>query len=171
MESSLLRAFDALVKKRESTRSEVLRDLARAEVTRAQVGGGADAVATVTLVYDHHVRDLTKRLVELQHGLGAGKLVLSIGKNTTPTYCEETYVPVEWKGRHWIAAHGLFRTGASFDGGGVAVEVVGHHASLYIDNRGLSATCDSPTNVPVGAPADWATLPVDVTRALCGYSR
>jgi CopG family transcriptional regulator, nickel-responsive regulator len=70
MEASLLRAFDAVVKRRASTRSEVLRDLARAEVTRAEVARGSDAVATVTIVYDHHVRDLTERLMELQHGLG-----------------------------------------------------------------------------------------------------
>ena len=71
MEASLLRAFDALVKRRSSTRSEVLRDLARAEVTRAEVASGADAVATVTLVYDHRVRDLTERLASLQHALGS----------------------------------------------------------------------------------------------------
>jgi CopG family transcriptional regulator, nickel-responsive regulator len=70
MEASLLRAFDAVVKRRASTRSEVLRDLARAEVTRAEVASGSDAVATVTLVYDHRVRDLAARLSELQHALG-----------------------------------------------------------------------------------------------------
>ena len=70
MEASLLRSFDALVEQRGSTRSELLRDLARAEVARAEVASGADAVATVTIVYDHHVRDLTERLTELQHGLG-----------------------------------------------------------------------------------------------------
>ena len=70
MEAPLLRAFDALVKQRGSTRSEVLRDLVRAEVTRAQVAAGAPAVAALTVVYDHHVRDLTERLTELQHALG-----------------------------------------------------------------------------------------------------
>ena len=91
MEASLLRAFDALVKKRGSTRSEVLRDLARAEVTRAQVAGGADAVATVTLVYDHHVRDLTERLVELQHGLGA-KVRSSMHVHLDQAHCLEVII-------------------------------------------------------------------------------
>jgi CopG family nickel-responsive transcriptional regulator len=91
MESSLLRAFDALVKKRESTRSELLRDLARAEVTRAEVGGGADAVATVTLVYDHHVRDLTERLIELQHGLGA-KVRSSMHVHLDQAHCLEVII-------------------------------------------------------------------------------
>jgi CopG family nickel-responsive transcriptional regulator len=91
MESSLLGAFDALVKKRESSRSELLRDLARAEVTRAEVSGGADAVATVTLVYDHHVRDLTERLVELQHGLGA-KVRSSMHVHLDQAHCLEVII-------------------------------------------------------------------------------
>lgn len=70
MEGALLRDLDALVEARGSTRSEVLRDLVRAEVTRAKVSSGANAVAALTLVYDHHVRDLTERLTEFQHALG-----------------------------------------------------------------------------------------------------
>ena len=70
MEGSLLEEFDALVEDRGGSRSELLRDLVRAEVTRARVSSGANAVATLTLVYDHHVRDLTERLTEFQHALG-----------------------------------------------------------------------------------------------------
>jgi len=70
MESSLLEQFDELVEARGGTRSEALRDLARAAVTRAEVKKGVDAVATLTLIYDHHVRDLTEKLTELQHDLG-----------------------------------------------------------------------------------------------------
>lgn len=72
MESSLLADFDQLVAARGSTRSEALRDLARAELQRSNVRRGVDAVATLTLIYDHHVRDLTERLTELQHELGEG---------------------------------------------------------------------------------------------------
>lgn len=72
MESSLLAEFDALVEARGGTRSEALRDLARAAVTRAKVAKGVDAVATLTLIYDHHVRDLTEKLTEVQHELGEG---------------------------------------------------------------------------------------------------
>lgn len=70
MEGSLLAQFDELVEARGGTRSEALRDLARAAVTRAQVRKGVEAVATLTLIYDHHVRALTERLTELQHALG-----------------------------------------------------------------------------------------------------
>ncbi len=70
MEGSLLGDLDAIVEERGVTRSEVLRDLVRAEVVRSRVARGVHAVATLTLVYDHHVRELTERLTELQHKLG-----------------------------------------------------------------------------------------------------
>lgn len=70
MERSLLAHLDEIVQERGVTRSEILRDLARAEVVRAQVTKGAPAVATLTLVYDHHVRELTEKLTEFQHQLG-----------------------------------------------------------------------------------------------------
>lgn len=70
MEASLLAEFDRVVEARGGTRSEALRDLARAAVVRSQVRRGVDAVGTLTLVYDHHVRDLTEKLTELQHDLG-----------------------------------------------------------------------------------------------------
>jgi CopG family nickel-responsive transcriptional regulator len=70
MEAPLLAALDAIVEERGGTRSELLRDLVRAEVTRARVREPVSAVATITIVYDHHVRDLTERLNEFQHSLG-----------------------------------------------------------------------------------------------------
>jgi len=70
MEGSLLEAFDDLVKTRGASRSEVLRDLARAEVVRAQVRKGAEAFGTLTIVYDHHVRELSEKLTDMQHELG-----------------------------------------------------------------------------------------------------
>ena len=91
MEAPLLRAIDAIVRRRSSTRSELLRDLARAEVTREEVASGIDAVATVTLVYDHHVRDLTERLIELQHGLG-GKIRSSMHVHLDAAHCLEVII-------------------------------------------------------------------------------
>ena len=70
MDSRLLEQFDELVATRGGTRSEAFRDLARAEVAKNQVRRGIEAVATLTLIYDHHVRDLSERLTELQHDLG-----------------------------------------------------------------------------------------------------
>lgn len=70
MEHSLLHDLDAIAETRGVTRSEVLRDLVRAEVVRARAPKGVPAVGTLTLVYDHHVRELTERLTEYQHQLG-----------------------------------------------------------------------------------------------------
>ncbi len=72
MERPLLDDLDVLVHERGVTRSELLRDLVRAEVVRAQVPRGTPAIAALTLVYDHHVRELTERLTEFQHRLGDG---------------------------------------------------------------------------------------------------
>ncbi len=70
MEGELLAELDALVEARGGTRSEILRDLVRAEVRRVASRSAVPAVGTLTLVYDHHVRDLSERLTEMQHDLG-----------------------------------------------------------------------------------------------------
>ena len=72
IEGSLLKEIDALTRERGCTRSELFRDLSRAEVGRAKVKKGVGAVCALTLVYDHHVRDLGKKLTELQHELADG---------------------------------------------------------------------------------------------------
>ncbi len=70
MEGSLLAAFDEVVQARGGSRSEAFRDLARAEIVRTQVRRGVEAVGTLTIIYDHHVRELNDRLTEMQHELG-----------------------------------------------------------------------------------------------------
>jgi CopG family nickel-responsive transcriptional regulator len=70
VEGTLLRDLDRLAEKRGCTRSELLRDLGRAEVGRSKVTAGVAAVGALTIVYDHHVRDLSEKLTELQHELG-----------------------------------------------------------------------------------------------------
>lgn len=71
MEQSLLERFDALIAERgNETRSEALRDLVRKELDQAAWEGGELTVATITIVYDHHVRELTERLTEIQHDHG-----------------------------------------------------------------------------------------------------
>lgn len=70
MEPALLEQLDELAAARGCNRSEVLRDLTRAEVSRSALDARGPAFAAVTLVYDHHVRELSARLTELQHSLG-----------------------------------------------------------------------------------------------------
>ncbi|MGH7327334.1 MAG: CopG family ribbon-helix-helix protein, partial [Polyangiaceae bacterium] len=47
MEGSLLKALDAIADERGVTRSEILRDLARAEVAKARVQRGAPAAGAL----------------------------------------------------------------------------------------------------------------------------
>lgn len=71
MEESLLQRFDALVTRRGyENRSEALRDLVRRELDEDVWQRGGRTVASITLVYDHHVRELTERLTEVQHEYG-----------------------------------------------------------------------------------------------------
>jgi CopG family transcriptional regulator, nickel-responsive regulator len=72
LETTLLDAFDRSTASRGyPTRSEAIRDLIRdrlvhEEATAALVESG-EQVVVVTLVYDHHARELASRLIEKQH--------------------------------------------------------------------------------------------------------
>lgn len=69
LEGKLLAKFDRLiVRKGYTNRSEAIRGLIRDSLVREQWEiGDADAVGTLTLVYDHGTRELEERLTELQH--------------------------------------------------------------------------------------------------------
>jgi CopG family transcriptional regulator, nickel-responsive regulator len=69
LEVPLLEAFDALIEgKGYATRSEAIRDLIRARLIREEARHqNAEQVAIVTMVYDHHARELASRLVDMQH--------------------------------------------------------------------------------------------------------
>jgi CopG family transcriptional regulator, nickel-responsive regulator len=72
MDETLLSRFDELLTRRSyPNRSEAIRDLVRKELDQDAWERGQHTVATITLVYDHHVRELTERLNELQHEHGA----------------------------------------------------------------------------------------------------
>jgi CopG family nickel-responsive transcriptional regulator len=69
MDSDLLASFDRLIgQKGYQNRSEAIRDLIRnALVEEKTVGGQEEMVGTLTMVYNHHVRDLADKLTEHQH--------------------------------------------------------------------------------------------------------
>jgi CopG family nickel-responsive transcriptional regulator len=69
LDEGLLARFDRLIGgKGYANRSEAIRDLIRDSLVRDQWElGDADAVGTLTLVYDHETRELEDRLTELQH--------------------------------------------------------------------------------------------------------
>jgi len=64
----LLRQFDQHIKSRNySNRSEAIRDLIRQELVQQDWATGREVACTITLVYDHHTRELTSNLIRLQH--------------------------------------------------------------------------------------------------------
>lgn len=69
IDDRLLKRFDELIAdKGYVNRSEAIRDLIRnALVEEAWARGDEETVGTVTLVYDHHTRDLADKLTEQQH--------------------------------------------------------------------------------------------------------
>jgi CopG family nickel-responsive transcriptional regulator len=69
IEGGLLESFDRLVEQRGyATRSEALRDLMRDALVRAHVEERrGEVLGSLTLVYDHHARELAERLAERQH--------------------------------------------------------------------------------------------------------
>lgn len=69
LEGSLLKAFDRyLAQMGYTSRSEAVRDLIREKlVARELEHPRAEGVGVVTLVYDHHQRELPEKLTEIQH--------------------------------------------------------------------------------------------------------
>lgn len=69
IDGRLLQQFDILIEgKGYDNRSEAIRDLIRNALVEQQwAGDDEETVGTVTLVYDHHTRDLADKLTEHQH--------------------------------------------------------------------------------------------------------
>jgi CopG family nickel-responsive transcriptional regulator len=69
IDSALIRRFDRFLKEHGyPNRSEAFRDLIRARLVEEEVRDDfAHALGVLTLVYDHHKRDLATRLGEVQH--------------------------------------------------------------------------------------------------------
>lgn len=92
MDSSLLTRFDdRIARQGYATRSEALRDLVRADLSADHIAEGGQAAATLTIVYDHHVRELTERLTEMQHRLGTA-VVSTLHVHLDHDYCLEVIV-------------------------------------------------------------------------------
>ena len=69
LEENLLEVFDQLIAaKGYATRSEAIRDLIRDRLIREEVRKQqGEQVAVLTLVYDHHARELAAKLIDKQH--------------------------------------------------------------------------------------------------------
>ena len=68
LEKKLLDEFDILIKRKNySNRSEAFRDLIRQELVKEEWAEGGEVVGAITLVYDHHKRELVNKLTDIQH--------------------------------------------------------------------------------------------------------
>ena len=68
LEEDLLKKFDDLISVRNYTnRSEAIRDLIRQELISRQWKTRGEIAGAITVVYDHHQRDLVNQLMDIQH--------------------------------------------------------------------------------------------------------
>jgi CopG family transcriptional regulator, nickel-responsive regulator len=93
LEEALLRRFDRMIaRKGYANRSEAIRDLIREAFVREQwETGTAEAVGTITLVYNHDTRDLADRLTDLQHA-HFGLIVSTLHVHLDAHHCLEVLV-------------------------------------------------------------------------------
>ena len=68
LEKELLKKFDAHIRsKNYSNRSEAFRDLIRQELIIQEWQQGKEIAGAVTLIFDHHRRELVDKLTHIQH--------------------------------------------------------------------------------------------------------
>ena len=68
VDEELLKKFDKLtVERGYANRSEALRDLMRDALVQHQWQANEEVVGVVTLLYDHHARNLEAQLTDIQH--------------------------------------------------------------------------------------------------------
>jgi len=76
LEKSLLDKFDRLIKKENYTnRSKAFRDLIRQELVKEEWREGKKIVGAITLIYNHHQRELLNKITDTQHNFQ--KLIIS----------------------------------------------------------------------------------------------
>lgn len=68
IEAELLDEFEKVrIRRHYRNRSEAVRDAIRDFLVREEWERDLEIVGTITLVYDHHIRDLSDRLTHIQH--------------------------------------------------------------------------------------------------------
>jgi len=68
MEKDLLDRLEKLVKNSKyANRSEFIRDMIRNRLVEHEWKRDQEVVGTVTIIYDHHTRELNRKLTDLQH--------------------------------------------------------------------------------------------------------
>jgi len=72
LDKGLLEKFDKLIESKSYTnRSEAFRDLIRQELVKKEWQDAHEVVGAITLIYDHHKRELVNTLLDIQHEFGS----------------------------------------------------------------------------------------------------
>lgn len=97
LDDHLLDDFDRLIARKNYTnRSEAIRDLIRDNLVGQEWDANKETVGTISFVYDHHVRDLTKKLTHIQHDF-QGLILAGMHVHLDHDHCLEVLV-VKGKG-------------------------------------------------------------------------
>jgi CopG family nickel-responsive transcriptional regulator len=68
LEEELLKKFDRHIKQHKYTnRSEAVRDLIREDLVKKEWTENKEVTGAITLVYNHHTRELINRVLDMQH--------------------------------------------------------------------------------------------------------
>ena len=68
LDKNLINNFDKHIKRRNyPTRSKAIGDLILGELVKEEWASGKEVVGGITLVYNHHKRELVNRLTDIQH--------------------------------------------------------------------------------------------------------
>ena len=66
--AALIKKFDLLIRRKNySNRSEAIRDLIRKELVEEEIQENGDAVGILHILYNHHRRELSEKLTDIQH--------------------------------------------------------------------------------------------------------
>jgi CopG family nickel-responsive transcriptional regulator len=92
LEQDLLAGFDKLIARRGyKNRFEALRDMIREALSSDVIDSNKPVVGTLTLVYDHHVPNLSQKLTEMQHH-GGTMVLAATHVHLDDHYCLEVII-------------------------------------------------------------------------------
>src|SRR3569623_227083 len=92
IEGELLERFDTQIQQKGYTnRSEAIRDLIRERIVKEEWGSDQETVGTITMVYDHHTRELMGHLTHLQHSF-KGEIKSELHVHLDHQNCQEEKV-------------------------------------------------------------------------------
>jgi len=92
IEKNLLDQFDRFIEKHGFfNRSEAIRDLIREKLSLEKGYKSESVLGTITLIYNHHVRNLSENLTDIQHGYQE-YILFSNHVHISHEYCLEVIV-------------------------------------------------------------------------------